>query len=298
MVEVRALKKYLLRIYGYALTGDVREHALIMQIGEGGNGKGVLNDLISEDIIGRYPVGYSCNVPIEALLTTKGDRHPNELMDLWKTRLAFARESDEGTRWNEGRVKWLTGADPIKARRMRQDFVEFLPTHKLIIFGNAKPTLHASDQSSWKRRLHMIPFPQKWDDRPDHSKNVRKADKELRDKLRREAPGILQLLIYACLEYSKLKGLHPPKTVCEASDDYLEEQNTIALWMEERCDRANPNETTTVNELWMNWSHWAQDHCEFIGRRQEFKGKLERAGVLITRRGAQRGICRGVKLVA
>ena len=57
-----------MRCYGYALTGDVSEQKLFLQIGEGGNGKGLLNDFISQDIFGASAVGYSCEIPIEALL--------------------------------------------------------------------------------------------------------------------------------------------------------------------------------------------------------------------------------------
>jgi putative DNA primase/helicase len=294
--EVEALVAYIQRVYGYALTGDVCEHALFIEVGEGGNGKGVLNDLISEDIMGTYPSGYSCNVPIEALLVTKGERHPTELMDLWNSRFALARESDEGTRWNDGRIKLLTGGDRIKAPRMRQNFVEFPPTHKLMVFGNAKPTLRGADQSAWKRRLHFIMFPQKWADEPNESKNIRKADKELRDKLRAEAPGILQILIDRCLERSRLKGFNPPLTVREATDTYLYEQNVIAQWMAERCDVSNSNNRVTANELWADCSAWAESRMEYVGKRKDFNDRLERAGVSITRTGNQRGICQGIKL--
>jgi putative DNA primase/helicase len=276
----------------------VREHMLVFEIGEGGNGKGVLNDLISEDIMGTYPVGYACNIPIEALLVSRGERHPTELMDLWNSRLALARESDEDTRWNEGRVKWLTGGDRVKARRMRQDFVEFPPTHKLIVFGNSKPTLRGADQSAWKRRLHMIIFRQKYADQPDQSKNILKADKELRDRLRAEASGILQILIDQCLECVRLKGLRMPQTVREATDQYLDDQNTLVQWMAERCDTSNPNETTTASELWADWSAWAEARGEYLGKRKEFNDRLERAGIRITRTGTQRGICLGIKLRA
>jgi putative DNA primase/helicase len=296
--EVERLKNYILRIYGYALSGDVSEHALFLEIGEGGNGKGLLNDLISEDIMGTYPSGYSCNIPIEALLAAKGERHPTELMDLWKSRLALARESDEGTRWNEGRVKALTGGDRLKARRMRQDFVEFPPTHKLVVFGNSKPTLRGADQSAWKRRLHMIMFPQKFDDTPDDSKNILKADKGLRDRLRAEAPGILQLLIDGCLERNKLNSFDPPQTVREASSRFLAEQNVIAQWLAERCDMSDPYGTASVNELWADCSKWAEPRKEYIGRRNEFNDRLERAGIRITRTGGQRGICKEIKLRA
>jgi putative DNA primase/helicase len=295
--EVRALGAYLLRVYGYAHTGIVRDHKLFLQLGEGGNGKGVLNDFISQDIFGTYPIGYACEVPIEALLESKGERHPTELMDLWHTRLAIARESDEDTRWNEGRVKRLTGGDRIKARRMRQDFVEFDPTHKLIVFGNADPTFKSSDQSAWKRRLDMTRFPQKFDDAADEAKGIRQADKDLREKLKAEAPGVLQKLIDACLEWQK-GGLQEPATVRESSNSYLSKQSTILSWIEERLNMSAETKlaTTTVNALWTDYSQWCGSRKEQPCARRDFNDKLERAGIRITRTGGQRGICSGVAL--
>ncbi len=153
-------------------------------------------------------------------MISKGERHPTELMDLFHARFALARETGEDVRWNEGRVKRLSGGDIIKARRMRQDFEEFKPTHKPITFGNTYPELRGSDQAAWKRRLHLIPFQQKFDEPADPTKNIRQADKDLPDKLRKEARGVLQALIEGCLEYQRLKGLKPPLTVRMASEKY------------------------------------------------------------------------------
>jgi putative DNA primase/helicase len=130
-------------------------------------------------------------------------------MDLWHTRLAIARESDEDTRWNEGRVKRLSGGDRIKARRMRQDYVEFDATHKLIVFGNANPTMSGADQAAWRRRLQLIPFPQLWDDKADETKRVRERDTRLPEKLRQEAAGVLCKLIRACTDWYRERDLNP-----------------------------------------------------------------------------------------
>jgi putative DNA primase/helicase len=298
--EVDALVEYLLRLYGYCLTADTRTPLLVLQIGEGGNGKGVLNDLMSKHILGVYPDGYSCEIPMEALTVSKGgDRHPTELMDLRGSRLALARESDGDTRWNEGRVKRLSGNDRIKARRMRQDFEEFDPTHKSIIFGNAKPGLRGAGQAAWKRRLHMVPFPQKWEQKEDRQNNILKADNDLIDKLAQEAPGILQKLIDALGRY--LKGgrdLAVPPTVEQASAEYLLEQNAVARWAAEKADLTNPNGTSTANECWTSWAMWAERHHEYIGKRMEFLDALVRLGVKISRTKKQRGVCLGIKLLS
>ncbi len=296
-LEVENLVGYLRRLYGYALAGDCNEHLLVIEIGEGGNGKGKLNDLMSKHIFGNYPEGYACEIPMEALTVAKGERHPTELMDLWHSRLALARESDADTVWNEGRVKALSGGDRVKARRMRQDFVEFEPTHTPFVFGNANPVLRGAGQAAWRRRLHMIPFKQLWATTPDPARNILQADKSLLDKLAAEAPGILQKLIDGMLEYlAGGRDLKPPETVLNASDEYLAAQNVMLQWLEEDCDRSNPNSTATANVLWGDFVAWCERNNELPGSRREFNAKLERAGIKVFRTMNERGICRSVKL--
>lgn len=48
-------------------------------------------------------------------------------------------EVKHGDKFDEARVELLTGGDRIKARRMRQDFFSFEPTHKLWLLGNHRP---------------------------------------------------------------------------------------------------------------------------------------------------------------
>jgi putative DNA primase/helicase len=278
------------------VSGDVSSQKLIVEIGEGGNGKGVLNDFMSKHVFGTYPIGYSCEIPIEALLHTTGERHPTELMDLWHTRLALARESDEDTRWNEGRVKRLSGGDRIKARHMRQDFVEFDPTHHLIIFGNAKPAMSGGDQAAMRRRLEMIMFPQLWADEADQEKGILKADTRLHETLRAEAAGVLHKLIQACRVWYRERDLKPPATVRAASTSYLEAQSIVSTFLDDCCDRTNPWSTVTVGQLWTAFQRWCQAANEHPGKRNQFNDKLARAGIRIERTGQKRGICTGLTI--
>jgi putative DNA primase/helicase len=298
--EVEALVEYLWRLYGYCLTGDVRAHILVVEIGEGGNGKGVLNDFMSVHIFGqRARDGYSCEMPMEALIAPKGgDRHPTELMDLWHSRLAIARESEEDTRWNEGRVKKLSGGDPIKARHMRQDFVEFDATHKLIVFGQVKPTLRGASQAAWLRRLHLIPFPQRFAHVADPTKHVLAANPSLIDELATEAPGVLFKLLAALGRYLKKRDFKMPATVAAASRDYLFSQDIVGQWLADCCDTTNPNERSTLKELWVSWQPWAEKHNEWVGKRAEFREALERAGIRFSNERNTRNVAIGVKLIS
>jgi putative DNA primase/helicase len=298
LAEVRKLVRYLLRRYGYALSGDVKKHGLVMQLGDGGNGKGLLNDFLSQEVWGTCSDGgYACDLAVEALLKRKGfEAHPTELMDLFHTRLVLAREADEETQWNAGRVKRLSGGDRIKARRMRQDFIEFDATHHLFIFGNNKPILPGSDQAAWKRRLALVMFPQSYGT-ADPVRNILAADEKLLDKLRPEAPGVLQKLIDAGIECLSMTGFDPPETILQASDTYLAEQNYILQWLDESCDRSNPYGTATATELFSDYGKWALKASAPLISRVSFNGRLRKAEIQIgTNHAGQKGICRGITL--
>ena len=68
-----------------------------------------------------------------------------------------AVESNVGRRWDEGKIKLLTGGDKLKARFMKQDFFEFDPTFKLLVYSNHKPRIRMADEAM-RRRLDLVGF--------------------------------------------------------------------------------------------------------------------------------------------
>ena len=120
--------------------------------------------------------------PSEHLMVSNSDRHPPERADLFGKRFVAAIETEQGRRLAEVFVKEVTGGDPIHARRMREDFWEFQPTHKVFLATNHKPVITGTDTAIWER-IRLISFtvtiPQ--DER----------DTALPDRLQAELPGIL-----------------------------------------------------------------------------------------------------------
>jgi putative DNA primase/helicase len=135
----REIVAYLQRVFGYALTGLTREHALFFAYGTGANGESVLLSTVA-GILGDY----HRTAPIETFTAANGERHPTDLAGLRGARLVSATETEEGRRWAESRVKQLTGGDIISARFMRQDFFEFLPAFKLSSPATISPAFAAS----------------------------------------------------------------------------------------------------------------------------------------------------------
>lgn len=214
------LVNYLQRAIGYSLTGVVTEQVMHFPHGHGANGKSTLLGVLV-DMLGDYAV----MIDPELLMAADHAQHPTGLTALVGRRLAVAQETEQGRRLAESTVKQLTGGDRITARRMRQDFFQFDPTHKLWMAANHRPVVRGTDHAIW-RRIRLIPF--------EASIDTGERDEQLRDRLRDESPGILNWAIAGCLAWQR-DGLDPPATVAAATNEYRSEQDHIGRFIEDTC---------------------------------------------------------------
>jgi putative DNA primase/helicase len=214
------LISYLQRTVGYCLTADVREQVLWFCHGTGANGKSTfLNTVMS--LLGPYAL----QTAPELLLEKRNEAHPTERADLHGRRLACTIEVETGKRIAEALMKTLTGGDPVRARRMREDFWEFVPTCKLFLVANHKPEVRGTDHAVW-RRIKLIPFTVTISDD--------EKDTSLGEKLKSELSGILNWALAGCLAWQQY-GLGEPDEVRLATGRYREEQDTLASFIAENC---------------------------------------------------------------
>ena len=268
------LQLFLQRVFGYSLTGITRDHALFFAYGTGGNGKGVcLNTMTG--VLGDY----ATTSPMETFTASASERHPTDLAMLRGARLVTAQETEEGRNWAESKIKSLTGGDPITARFMRQDFFTFTPQFKLLIAGNHKPGLRNVDEAM-RRRFHLIPF--------TVTIPATERDPALPEKLKSEWPGILKWAIHGCLDWQRV-GLDPPPAVTRATAEYLDDEDSFALWMSE-CLAPDERNFETAATLYGSWTVWAERAGETPGVQKRFSQNLSARGGVPTRaHGGVRG---------
>ncbi len=273
------LISYLHRLVGYWLTGVTTEHALVFVYGTGGNGKSVFLNTISQ-LLGSY----ARQAPMALFEQKTHDGHPTELAMLRGSRLVVANETEEGRSWAESRVKALTGGDPITARFMHRDFFTYTPQFKPVIAGNHRPRFRNVDDAL-RRRLHLVPFTQRFVN----------PDRELPARLHAEAGGILAWAIEGCLAWQR-DGLQPPDTVRLATDEYLEQEDSVGMWLTEACLTA-PNAWSPSADLWRSWEQWANQRGEFVGSQKRLAEWLVARGFVPAkdRSGSRRGF-RGLNL--
>ncbi len=209
------------RLCGRCLTADVSEQILPILHGSGANGKSTILTVLLE-ILGP---DYAMMAPPGLLVVKHGDSHPTERASLFGKRLVVDVESAEGARLNENLVKQLTGSDKITARRMREDFWLFTPTHKLMLATNHEPEIRETKDAIW-RRIKLIPF----------TVTIPEAEqiKDMPQRLKSEYPGILAWCVRGLADWL-YNGLQPPDEVVDATAAYRAEQDTLAEFLVDEC---------------------------------------------------------------
>jgi putative DNA primase/helicase len=256
------LAGYLQRMAGYCLTGVTSEHALFFLYGVGGNGKSVfINTLAS--ILGDY----AANAPMETFMEARGDRHPTELAGLRGARMVSAIETEQGRRWNESKIKAITGGDKVSARFMRQDFFDYTPQFKLVIAGNHRPAIRNIDEAM-KRRMHLIPF--------TVTIPKERRDRKLTEKLLKERDAILAWAVEGCLQW-QAQGLQPPASVVSATEEYFEAEDLHGQWMDERAQRMTEARVATA-VLYADFRDWCEGRGEYPGTIKRFAEVLMSKG--------------------
>lgn len=252
------VRQFLQRVTGVGLIGAVREHVLPILTGTGANGKSVFDHAI------RFTLGDYAIAAEPDLFMHREGAHPTGEMDLHGVRWVSVSESDKDRRFAEATVKRLTGGDTVRARRMRQDFVEFEASHTSVLITNHLPKVSGDDPAIW-RRLRVVPF--------DVVIPQAEQDGGLGEKLAAESDAILTWIVAGLRDYIDAGSLAEPPRVLLATDAYHTASDAVSRFINECCVTATNGyvETAlraTTTELHQAWGKWqTQDGCEPTGIR-------------------------------
>lgn len=215
------LIEWMQRLLGYAALGVVLENILPVFYGAtGANGKTVLLDTVMA-ILGDY----AAPAP-KGFLLAGAPKHDTEIADLAGVRMIVSSETNTGERFDEGKVKLLTGGDRLKARFMRQDYFHFTPSHTVFLMSNHRPEVTAGGSAFW-RRIREVPF--------DHQVPKELRDGTLKDRLVNDhGPAILAWIAEGAAKYA-VSGLAEPARVDAATSDYERDTDTVARFVEDVC---------------------------------------------------------------
>lgn len=240
------LAAYLMRFAGYVLTGSTKEHCLPFWYGHGANGKGTLINVL-QNIMG-WEYATALRMSTLAAKKNEDDSQRRTLAKLCGARLATANEGAAKVALDMALLKSLASSDLLAGAHLYEREFTFQPSHKLIIATNHKPELEVDTAA--RRRVHLVPF--------DAEFTGHKEDKGLEDALKREAPGIMALMVESCLEWQSV-GLAAPERVTRATRQLFEELDPIGRFAAERLTQ-DANSFLSTEELCTAYSVFLHDN--------------------------------------
>lgn len=265
---------FLQRAIGYSLSGFTGEHCFFLLYGMGRNGKSVFLSVL-QYILGDYAM--QTDWQSFAVRKNGGAEIRNDIARLHGARFIAAVESERNVRLAESLIKALTGGDRITSRFLYQEHFEFVPQFKLWLATNHKPTVIGTDEAIWSR-IKLIPF--------DVTIPPERRDKHLTDKLRAEAPGILNWALEGLRLYHQ-DGLRESATVTAATTQYRANSDVLQHFLNAKCILETDAETRS-SDLYAAFKGYADFANEFKMNERAFGQAMEERGFKRAHRSARK----------
>lgn len=224
------MAKYTLGLLSICLNGTRSAEVFTILTGRGGNGKGLLWELV-QNVFG----GYYYQLPV-AVLTKKVDSSTAatpDVANLRGMRCVGTSEPEADERLQEGTVKLFTGGDPLTGRPLYGQPFTFKPQFGLFIQCNNIPVFNGITKGG-VRRNRVIPFPFNFVAQPRLSYE-RVGDPSIKNVLCktdawRDEFLLILMDLYAEFAGKQIDQIDTPKMVQERTNAYLEENNAVGVW--------------------------------------------------------------------
>jgi putative DNA primase/helicase len=283
MRKDKELAKFLQTIFGYIITGDTEKECFFVFYGKKTrNGKGTLLEAVLNIL---FDYGKALSPASLAQKSTSSNNPAPEFARLAGVRMASVGEPEKGQKLNVALCKRLTGGDPIIARNLFENPIEYRPQFKIIIATNH--LLLINDITIFSSgRVMLVPFEQHFEDSNDANKlkESLKRDDTLKSLFKQpdNASAIFNWILEGYKHYRE-EGLIPPSKSVEALNDYRRECDTISLFINDalvKCHGERPK-TGVVYAHYLQWcvnrEMEAKSQKDFVAELRD-KGLVARIG--------------------
>jgi P4 family phage/plasmid primase-like protien len=223
---------YMWDVLSSALLGTNRWEELYTFTGSGGNGKGVLSELL-KTAFGAYFI--TQDVALFTKPRERADQPIPALVEARPCRLFMTTEPEADDKLQCGLLKKISGGDQVEARTLHSPhIIKYVPQFTLILQTNTIPRLNKVD-GGIQRRLRIIRFPFQFVAVPTLPHH-RHGDPDVKDrKCKTDAwrDEFILMLIERLRVIRKWKSLVPPAKVREVTSGYLDEHNPLKEWLSE-----------------------------------------------------------------
>lgn len=234
--------EYFKRVMGYCATGETHSDSVFCLHGLGGTGKSTMIDTIREALASSNGVnGYGTMLKADLQSSRSGSARDGIARARYK-RLIIAKELDEKNDLSWGTIKELAStSSAIEVRKLYEGTENITPRFKLVFDTNHMPRCETPDYSIL-RRLKIIPFRHKFEDK----------DESLANKLKSELEGILHWIIEGAYTYYQ-EGLGNPKFLEEELEIYKEDMDPLFIetWFNQSGYNIDSSVISLPSECWI-----------------------------------------------
>ena len=285
---------WLQKAIGYTLTGHTREEVLFYLFGPPRAGKGIFTETILT-VLGK-PLSVEINFGTFTAQRT-GDSQNFDLAPLKACRMVAAAESNSYERFNEAKLKSLTGGNEVYCAFKHRNHFNYRPQFKIWLSSNEPVNAAPDDEAVWGR-IRTIEFPHSY---------LGKEDKTLKRRMR--SPEVLKgVLVWAAIGaqlWYKLEatGLTELESSSTLKKHHRKELDVVGMWLDESA--LLPDDTTgftSVADLYASYKSWCEKNGHSPKMMKGLSQSLLRKGLAITREtdridGKQKRGFSGIKLL-
>ena len=266
--------EFLQVVLGLALTCDVSIECMFILLGKTRSGKSTTVDTI-QHMLNQDDDGYSCSCNPESFAVKRyndASKPSSDIARLANRRFVVTSEPQKNMLLDIGKIKLLTGGEPITARFLKENDFQFYPQFTLVMTANNAPkvndmTLFESD------RVHVIPF----------NNHLEADQRDLGLKKRLKSSGSLSGIFNWCiagLQRFREKGLVPSSQSIMATENYKAESDKISNFMRD-CLIASREGCITGKAVFDAYKQWCKDSGYEAGGKQAFFHELRERNLMV-----------------
>jgi len=238
--------------FAYTLLSDGRFQKLLLMVGDGSNGKGVIQILwtamlgaenVSHQSLSQFSGAFSLEPMVGKMANICGDLNDTDNVA-------------------EGTLKELTGEDEVSVNRKNKSYVKVSGV-KMVFACNTLPRFLDKSRGIW-RRLMIMPF--------QRSFSGTEVDPQLPAKLKTEGPGIFNWAIAGLPRLIQQGGFTQCKVCDEAVRQHHWDCDPIAQFLDEGEYGRSQDCQIIVDELYRQYDQW----CDVNGYRPLSKSKFNK----------------------
>jgi len=257
IMPIESEREAFLQILASGIDGRCPEKFIIFN-GSGGNGKGVINDMMLV-MLGDYGLLGNNNILFES---SKMGSNP-EKANLHYKRFVVFREPSSNKKFENSVIKELTGGGKISARGLYESNTQKEILATIICECNDKPDFNEAITKAEVRRIIDIYFKSSFTDNAadvNPSKNIYKANKKYKERQFQEQHKYALFKILT--EYHRKFSIDNnstfimPTTILNRTQNYLENSCDLVAWFkfEYRPDEEDEEESyIKVNDIYQHF---------------------------------------------